>query len=115
MSSRTPPACPQFPLATFLCGTGYMMTLVADKVVASATGHSHGGCAGHGGGGGGGGGLPRGGPAADSCCAVEVLAGALHAAWARVGLAWCGAPLRRALVPRAAAAPRESNHSAGCW
>lgn len=123
-------AAPQFPLATFLCGTGYMLTLVslvwrcivfcgaaccvqrsgvtgahawgldgrpckgnacwkltsgcaapfalnsclfacsqvADKIVATATG-GFGGC-GHAHG------LrPKQGPAADSCCAVEVLAG----------------------------------------
>ncbi|PRW20415.1 serine threonine phosphatase 2A regulatory subunit B beta-like isoform B [Chlorella sorokiniana] len=58
----------RFPLATFLCGTGYMLTLVADKVVASATG-GHSGC-GHAHGLG-----AKQGPAADSCCAVEVLAG----------------------------------------
>lgn len=63
-------AMPQirFPLATFLCGTGYMLTLVADKVVASATG-GHSGC-GHAHSLG-----AKQGPAADSCCAVEVLAG----------------------------------------
>ena len=61
-----PPA--QFPLAPFLCGVGYLFTLVADRIAASASGHSHGGCAHHS--------LPTKGPAVDSCTAVEVLAGA---------------------------------------
>lgn len=56
----------RFPLATFLCGLGYLFTLVADKIAA----HTHGG--GHGCGGGHA--LAKL-PAADSCCAVEVLAG----------------------------------------
>lgn len=68
----------QFPLAPFLCGTGYMLTLLADKAVASAAGHGHAGC-GHGEAPSVGPGLAHGHrvpcPAADSCCAVEVLAG----------------------------------------
>ncbi|EFN51036.1 hypothetical protein CHLNCDRAFT_141521 [Chlorella variabilis] len=60
-----------FPLAPFLCGTGYLFTLVADKIAASAHGGAHHGCCGgahqHG--------MPAKGPAVDSCCAVEVLAG----------------------------------------
>ncbi|KAL4431365.1 hypothetical protein ABPG75_006621 [Micractinium tetrahymenae] len=56
----------QFPLAPFLCGTGYLFTLVADRIAASAHG-GHGGCAHHS--------LPSKVPAVDSCCAVEVLAG----------------------------------------
>ncbi|KAL4422184.1 hypothetical protein ABPG77_006425 [Micractinium sp. CCAP 211/92] len=56
----------QFPLAPFLCGTGYLFTLVADRIAASAHG-GHGGCAHHS--------LPSKEPAVDSCCAVEVLAG----------------------------------------
>lgn len=56
----------QFPLAPFLCGTGYLFTLVADRIAASAHG-GHGGCGHHS--------LPTKVPAVDSCCAVEVLAG----------------------------------------
>lgn len=72
--------CPQFPLATFLCGTGYMLTLVADKIAASASGHGH-GCGGHA--------TIQRGPAADSCCAVEVLAGGC---WVLAGMGggWVG-------------------------
>lgn len=38
----------RFPLPTFLCGLGYMLTLVADKIASTASGHGHGhGCGGH--------------------------------------------------------------------
>lgn len=57
---------PQFPLAPFLCGTGYLFTLVADRIAASAHG-GLGGCGHHS--------LPTKVPPVDSCCAVEVLAG----------------------------------------
>lgn len=61
----------RFPLAPFLCGCGYMLTLVADKIAANAHGGGgHAGCGGHSPR------LPAKGPATDSCCAVEVLAGA---------------------------------------
>lgn len=30
-----------FPLAPFLCGTGYLFTLVADRIAANASGHGH--------------------------------------------------------------------------
>lgn len=56
----------QFPLAPFLCGTGYLFTLVADRIAASAHG-GLGGCGHHS--------LPTKVPPVDSCCAVEVLAG----------------------------------------
>lgn len=56
----------RFPLATFLCGLGYLFTLVADKIAAHAHGGAHGCSGGHG--------LAKV-PAAESCCAVEVLAG----------------------------------------
>ncbi|KAL4853724.1 putative serine/threonine protein phosphatase 2A regulatory subunit B''gamma [Chlorella vulgaris] len=60
----------RFPLAPFLCGCGYMLTLVADKIAANAHGGGgHAGCGGHSPR------LPAKGPATDSCCAVEVLAG----------------------------------------
>eukprot|EP00887_Chlorella_sp_A99_P008196 scaffold12.g8196.t1 len=56
----------QFPLATFLCGTGFLLTLVADKIAHSASGGHHG----HGNGNGG-----EHKHAGGECCAVNVLAG----------------------------------------
>lgn len=32
---------PKFPLGTFLCASGYVLTLVADEIAVAFTGHTH--------------------------------------------------------------------------